>query len=387
MCGIITKLNFDGSAVNEDIFDQYAAQRSRGYQGFGLYDGQAMHMVKATKEEKILKWLGKYKSNFIMFHHRFPTSTINVKRAAHPFSTRDYFGNVQYIMVHNGIIKNAEKLFGEHAKLDIDYDTLLTDLTFNDSEALLWDLALTLEGQQTAPHAIGDAAFVMLKTVDGKLDKMYFGRNAGRPLRLFRDKETIELSSEGRGEPILVDTMYTWNYNLKRLTSKQMRFQEYYGFSGYSGYRGYGGGRTNDHSYVPYTQAWDDDYEREWESEFGGRPGYRIPETTPTKTSEGKPILVVTADDILDDIEPSLAEVQAFVYDVLIEFNGVFEEAYWELEHMYEKAQDKKQTKKNAARTLLIEAAMSWLQADPEYVNETSISTMFGGSTWLALVA
>ena len=93
MCGIVYAEDFNGNPVNNSIMQIFDKQRHRGTQGFGLFDGQEMNMVHETKEDSILKWLVKYDSNQLLFHHRNPTSTINVKRAAHPFSTKKYFGD------------------------------------------------------------------------------------------------------------------------------------------------------------------------------------------------------------------------------------------------------------------------------------------------------
>lgn len=178
-------------------------------------------MVHAAKEDNILKWLVKYDSNLLLMHHRFPTSTINVKRAAHPFSTKKHFGKAQYILVHNGSIRNAEELFAEHSTAGIRYHSILQDLTFNDSEALLWDFALFMEGKQPELKARGGIAFICLKLEKGKLTKMYFARNSN-PLNMLRTKQGISLSSEGVGESIEPDMLYTWNYGLRRLTSKKL---------------------------------------------------------------------------------------------------------------------------------------------------------------------
>jgi predicted glutamine amidotransferase len=226
MCGIVYAHNRAGLPVNIDIMQQFDNQRSRGVQGFGLFDGQENNMVHHSKEDGILKWLDKYPSNMILFHHRFPTSTVNVKRAAHPFSTKNYFGDNQYILVHNGMIRNATELFGDHLELGIEYQSLLDDDTFNDSEALLWDFALTMEGEQKELKAYGMMAFVCMKLVKGKVDRLYFGRNSN-PLNLYRDKQNISLSSEGAGEPIEAQKLYTYQYSRNRLTQKNFKVPAY----------------------------------------------------------------------------------------------------------------------------------------------------------------
>lgn len=227
ICGIVYSESFDGKPVNNAVMQQYDKQRNRGVQGFGIFDGQELNMVHETKEKKILNWLVKYDSNLLLMHHRFPTSTANVKKAAHPFSTKDYFGKNQYILVHNGVIRNPSELFADHAKLDIEYQSLLSDLKFNDSEALMWDLALCLEGKQKEMKAYGSIAFICLKLTNGKLTTMYFGRNNGNPLNMLRTKEGMSLSSEGEGEAIAVNTLHAWNYAKKRLTKKEMRIPQF----------------------------------------------------------------------------------------------------------------------------------------------------------------
>lgn len=226
MCGIVYMHNLAGQPVNIDIMNQYDRQCNRGQQGFGLFDGQFGNMVRHSKEDGILKWLDKYPSNMIMFHHRFPTSTVNVKRAAHPFSTKKYFGDNQYILVHNGMIRNATKLFGNHIEEGIEYQSLLDDDTFNDSEALLWDFALTMEGKQKELKAYGAIAFVCMKLVKGKVERLYFGRNHN-PLNLFRDKDNISLSSEGEGEPIEPGMLYNYHYGSKRLVRRTFAVPAY----------------------------------------------------------------------------------------------------------------------------------------------------------------
>jgi predicted glutamine amidotransferase len=453
MCGIVYKHNIDGKPVNNDILQQFDKQRSRGTQGFGLFDGQEMNIFKSAKEDKILKWLVKYNSNLIMFHHRFPTSTINVKRAAHPMSTKKYFGNTQYILVHNGVIRNSKDLFAGHAKLDIDYQTMLADLTFNDSESLLWDFALTIEGKQERMKSKGDLAFICVKTVDGKLDTMYFGRN-GRPLHLYRAKDTVELSSEGRGDDIKVQTLYTYKYNTNQLTKKPMAFTQpedhsYYGNYHYSGtnynrdntssYPNSGfHGNTGYESLLPYgAKEWisfEDRHEHEeWEGvkyepdEDGfWRPVVTVPtapvvkkdepgswlgdtlrkkfqkyfdsgqlkigagetaeapvklaraKRTPVYTiAEGGAISEQYLEDNLEAFEPESGAIQNKTMAELCKAEGNFEMAYWALETEYDDVLCMPEDSINIKRRLLLEACMSFIQNDPEYLSVDSISSIW----------
>lgn len=353
MCGIAYAENFDGKPVNTLIFDQYMAQQHRGTEGFGLFNGE--HLFKAAKEVRIVNWLAKKKneSPLILFHHRWPTSTINVKQAAHPFTTKNYFGNTQYILVHNGWVSNAEALFTKHQELGIEYQSLLRDLTFNDSESLLWDLALTLEGKQDKLQEHGDTAFICLKTVGGVLDKMYFGRNMGRPLNFERTKHQIVLSSEGDGDITPVNELYTWNYKLKRLTHRKMQFNMYapYVPSAYSGVH-----KAN--ALARYrAEDWD---------------GY-APASTVLRDVIERRYEVKHIEDFVPAHTQSAIENEAMGY--LLLYEGVFDQAYNAMERDYELDLDEAEMTGSYDKVTLLEGAMEYLTYDPEYINERSVSS------------
>lgn len=222
MCGIIFAESFDGNPVNQLVMKQFKAQQHRGVQGFGVFDKQCARLVRNTKKKKIMRWLKNHPSSSIMFHHRFPTSTDNVKNACHPFSTKDHF-KTQYILVHNGHIGNARALKVEHEKLGIEYYSTQSDGRFNDSEALLWDVALYLEGKQDELKAYGGIAFICLAIPkDGrKVSKLHFGRNAN-PINMVLDEGMIMLSSEGDGEETKPNTLYSYSYRSKKLDTKAL---------------------------------------------------------------------------------------------------------------------------------------------------------------------
>lgn len=172
------------------------------------------------------KWVNKKENNsdILLLHHRYPTSTINEKKAAHPFNTGDYFGSTKYILAHNGVIRNSKELKKEHEKLGIRYQSVLSDGTFNDSESLLWDFALTIEGKQREMKATGDMAIICMKLKNNKPIKLLFGKNSGRPLKMDRSEIGLFLSSEGEGEDIDTDTLYSYYYKNRRLYKKDMTF-------------------------------------------------------------------------------------------------------------------------------------------------------------------
>jgi len=171
----------------------------------------------------------KNQTDLMLFHHRFPTSTENVKKAAHPFNTGTYFGKTKYVLVHNGVISNPKDVRAKHEQLKkpIKYQSVLENGKFNDSEALLWDLALTLEGKQKELTVYGGIAFICIKLVDNKPVKLYFGKNTGRPLKMKRDDVTMMISSEGEGEEIKPATLYTYDYKKRRLTERFFRIPSY----------------------------------------------------------------------------------------------------------------------------------------------------------------
>lgn len=389
-----------------------------------MFDGQEMHMIKAAKEDKILKWLVKYNSNLIMFHHRFPTSTVNVARAAHPMSTRKYFGDTQYVMVHNGVIRNAKTLFGDHQELGIEYQSWLEDLTFNDSESLLWDFALTMEGKQEEMKVYGDMAFICLKIVKGELKNMYFGRNI-RPLNMFRDKNSIELSSEGRGEATKEHTLYNWQYNTKRLVTKDMHFNQ---FKPWDNSCNYYEGSTDDIDDL-ISGAYDsyDDYyqhkhktESNWqrmrqkfnkfltsgevtmsEAPVCGAPPVQNPlfarheivktatvgEILETRQIGSQKFVVakpkIDIDEVMEhkaDFEPTTEEIQTESMNYLIKAKGMFEEAYYLAENDYQELMDPNETFDTIRKQLLLEKVMEFINSDPEYVTDKSKS-----SIWSAL--
>lgn len=360
MCGIAYKHNLLGLPVNNDILQQFDAQRSRGTEGFGYFDGQEMNMFKAANENKILKALVKYNSSLILFHHRRPTSTINVKRAAHPFSTKDYFGDTQYILVHNGHVSNSYSLQHKHAEAGIEYQSLLQDGTFNDSEALLWDFALTMEGKQDSLKAYGGIAFVCIKTVKGRLDKLYFGRNTS-PLNLNRLKDSVELSSEGKGEPITPGWLYTYNYKLNRLTSKFFRIPSYAATSSGSTWQDYQ--RTQDNVSKSWgVNNWDRDiidYDQD---------GYPIYEQ---ETLRLPPITGRSYEFPIEDIETE-------VFQYLMRANGNYDTAYQYAEWDYEQMMDETFQLEYIPRSVqLQEEVLEYMFNHPEYKDDKSVSSLW----------
>lgn len=423
MCGIVYGHNFEKkNSVNNDVMQLFDKQRTRGLQGFGLFDGQEMNIVRETKEDNILKWLCKYDSNLILFHHRMPTSTDNVKKAAHPFSTHTYFGKHQYILVHNGHIGNAKTLKEEHEKLGIKYKSITHDGRFNDSEALLWDLALVLEGKKKELKAGGGIAFICIRLKDGKLDRMYFGRNYN-PLNMEFTESSVRLSSAGPGIPAVRDRLYTYNYKTKKLFDIEFDIP----YSGYeytpvplSGSRG-----------VPQNWNWENSRYRHFtnrdkKTERKGEPGDWLPKDLREKYAslidgvtiggrspetrkdfidydkDGNPVydqsdayeaywrskrpaqpligsvLTPEQEEEAEMLTPEMDAVYHLWFFYMGEANGNFEQAYISAEKDYEllfDVPDDDQDFDFVQGVLNMESVLEAINSDPEYEDEDSISS------------
>lgn len=308
-----------------------------------MYDGIHDNIVRATKEDKILKWLVKYESSLLLFHHRFPTSTENTRNTAHPFTTKDFFGDNEYILVHNGHISNCYMLKSDHEKLGIKYTGVVEKGKFNDSESLLWDMALYLEGKQDRVKAYGGMAFVCIKLYKGKLDKLYFGRNTN-PLNMLKVDKGIMLSSEGAGSSIEMDMLYTWNYNLKRLTTRKVVFPNW---------------KSETETAKPRYGEW--------------KPG--------TKSNVQKYIEEVDEDNELEGVENykfnfNSFEVENMCLRYLIACAGHFQTAYDAMDLESMNMEDETDDESTRHKELLW-AAMDTLQLDPEWKDQDSISSMF----------
>lgn len=166
----------------------------------------------------------------VLFHHRFSTSTADVPNACHPFSTKDHFKN-NYVGVHNGVLHNEDKLEKEHLALGIQYVSKQKDGRFNDSEALVYDIARYLEGEVDELTAQGSIAFIMIKrNKDGKPTTLFFGRNNGNPLKIKKTKHSLTLSSQGEGKDIEPNQLYSYNYETGEL-KKRFLLIPYYSYS------------------------------------------------------------------------------------------------------------------------------------------------------------
>lgn len=205
----------------------------RGTTSFGFYrpvQNKLVHNVKETRIKTLLKRT-KGENTEVLFHHRWSTSTIDVRNACHPFSTKDMFGN-NYVGVHNGVLNNDDKLKKMHDKLGITYVSMQENGTFNDSEALVYELARYFEGEIDTMGAEGTIAFIVVKNnAQGKPVMLYFGTNRGE-LKMKLTENSLTISSEGDGVQIPNETLYMWDYENKELRTAPMSIKKGYNYSG-----------------------------------------------------------------------------------------------------------------------------------------------------------
>ena len=205
------------------MLDQFYKQQNRGVEGFGVYDG--VDIVHKTEKRDITNWLRENPRAEILFHHRKPTSTANTLSACHPFTTGDFF-KARYTLIHNGVIWNDYTLKNEHEKMGITYQSIQPDHRYNDSEALLWDVALYLEGRQTELTAKGSIAFIVLEETPSGGRYLHFARNSS-PLKMVATKHKLFLSSEGPGEMIDANKLYSVDLKTATLSSKPLTVPDY----------------------------------------------------------------------------------------------------------------------------------------------------------------
>ena len=255
MCGILGAINFDenkAKAANNDILNMFQDQRTRGTEGFGIVMIQAngdYAIKRSTNEIKAVVDLYMEEAAMIFMHHRAPTSTENKINQTHPILVDNKLLEFKYLVIHNGIIHNDNRIKLEHEKEGFVYTTECMEGTvkkFNDSETLAIEVAKFIENKTKEIAATGSASFIALQIVKetNKVDKVFFGRNTN-PLKLGMSRGKIRLSSEGQGEDIKINTMYNFNLGDFKLHKQNLIFATY----------------KSAYSSQPYSRMTDDDWE------------------------------------------------------------------------------------------------------------------------------
>ena len=233
MCGIIGAIANPRSEkkidANEFIINQFEDQNSRGKEGFGIIritNGKIDGIDRACTPMKFLIDLYQNKAESIIAHHRTPTSTDNKIKQTHPIFVSNPELKYDYLVIHNGMIRNNDILKAEHEKLGYKYTTESIEdryigyaytqatkiIKWNDSETLAIDLARYIEKKQTEIKIEGSAAFIAIQTIknSNKITKIFFGRR-DNPININIQKEGIYLSSEGIGEKVPSHNLYWIN--------------------------------------------------------------------------------------------------------------------------------------------------------------------------------
>lgn len=404
MCGIVYSHSFSGKPVNNVIINQYRRQISRGTEGFGVFDGK--RVFKAAQEKRIFNWLGKKKNqkDMILFHHRWPTSTDNRRKAAHPFHTGNHFGDTKYVLVHNGSIDNAKELYKEHLELGIKYSSVLEDGKFNDSEALLWDFALKMEKGEDALDAYGGIAFVAVKMVKEELKELYFARNWYKPLNMFMDDEGLMLSSTGQGEEIEQNTLYTYQYKTKKIDEKKFKVNSYDAKSwnsssstydtksqtwkkdttnnsalGYLNYRG---------EFVLYENEYDDMYEEYMMNGYSKTaPTLELPNESACSVNQIASETEIQHKTFIEACEGQSEYSMRFnLYETYMrQADGVYEDAYWAMEADYCLFEEDAFSIHKQRLLALIQGAMNILFTQTEYSEDVTVNMKYSSKERILL--
>lgn len=245
MCGIVYVRKNNGKPATKAVIKRYENQKHRGDEGFGylaINGDMLSEYIKTENQKNIFESLAKNESKEIIFHHRYPTSTINTKETAHPIEIKSKSLSYDYYIVHNGVITNDDELKAKHNKEGYEYSTELIQkwrhqkntiksyMQYNDSECLGYELAKELDqftkGSNTVgiPQVRGSIAFICLQVYKNtsKIKNMFFGRNGGNPLKLHHDINILSITSEGQGENIDTDILYQIDYNDKYTIKKSV---------------------------------------------------------------------------------------------------------------------------------------------------------------------
>lgn len=222
MCGIVYGRTLEKDPINASIVKQFNIQRNRGTSGFGFFLPEFNKLVHNTKEYRILSLLRRQPAKEILFHHRQPTSTDNLRRSCHPFSTKDVFKH-NYVVVHNGHIGNAAEMKAIHEKeLGIKYVSTVADGKFNDTEALVWELGLILDGRIKESRLRGWAAFVAVEMDGDKPVAVHFGTDSTILRYGYTDKGFAVASLLEGGQGCDSDVLYTYTHATHKITKRPL---------------------------------------------------------------------------------------------------------------------------------------------------------------------
>lgn len=253
MCGIVF-VKSTNCNVKKAVRKRYNRQKNRGQRGFGfvtIKNEMVKKVSRATDSSTIFDDMEDGDGDSMLFHHRFPTSTANVEDASHPILVSNVLLEYDYYVVHNGVIRNAKERKVEHNSVGMEYNTEfekntivkrkvdgkeITNVTesyeFNDSESLAIDLAFYLEGLEYSIKSRGSIAFIALQVEKGgsTIHKLFYAHNEANPLTIENRRDFFAITSEGGGEKVDTDKLYSYNYSTGQTSSEAITLllPEYY---------------------------------------------------------------------------------------------------------------------------------------------------------------
>ncbi len=272
MCGL-NYFHARGSAnVSKAIRKHYETQKKRGQEGFGIvaFDmgTKKVHYHHRCETEKEIyealdgirdeaRKVDGNKTTGILFHHRKPTSTPNIKECAHPIVVINDELEYTYFVAHNGIIHNDDDLKELHEKLGYVYQTELTKSElwelpngqsyttpqasqYNDSEALAIEMARYIDGKSPTMSAKGSIAVIVVQcTKDLHVKALYYGRNLMNPLFLDKARDYFSLTSEGSAKDTVEGhKLYRYDYETEITSHTDLTFglAASYGYGRHTGF-------------------------------------------------------------------------------------------------------------------------------------------------------
>lgn len=232
MCGLIAAFHTGkrkDTPVNQFVIDQYEDQHTRGKEGFGIVNitpGKEVSVERATEPVKMMLDLYMKPATMMMFHHRYPTSSDNYLNQTHPLIVEHGSLKHRYLVMHNGVLSNDRELKKKHEEeLGFVYRTAYQQTEhyerFNDSEALAIEVARFIEGQTQVMGFSGSAAIFALQCDENWIpERFYFGRTTN-PLNMAKSRDYLYLSSEGIGDPVDANKLYSFDVSdpLMKLTN------------------------------------------------------------------------------------------------------------------------------------------------------------------------
>lgn len=242
MCGLIGVFNTKEKPepVNDTVLNLFENQKGRGQSGFGLIKIDEKLNIKvdrATEGFKLMWDIHQDLSPIMIMHHRSPTSTANLIKQTHPLFVSSGSLKYDYLVIHNGIITNADELKKEHEKLGFQYLTAMKEKSyysgikdvFNDSESFAIEFARYVEKQIDEMNIEGSAAFiaVQINKKATKVEQLLYGRTTSTPLKISKTRNFMILSSEGPGNEIKEKLLYSCKLNAEmKLSHSKIRLKE-----------------------------------------------------------------------------------------------------------------------------------------------------------------